>query len=1021
MADAPEDGSPDRAIGTVRRRLVMGAAVCWVFVVAASGTWLWRAAETTAIAMAAEGARQAFARDVTFRRWATSHGGVYVPVSDTTPPNPYLTDVPRRDVTTTDGLPLTLVNPAFMMRQVYEIGRQAGVRSHITSAQPIRPENGPDPWEAQALVSLQTGFSEVSELVTIDGAQHLRLMKPLVTEKGCLKCHAAQGYREGDLRGGISVAVPFERYAEAVAEARERLVGFHVLIGGLGLVGLALGNRALKRAEEQQANSERASRAMFDHMTPGAFRQNADGRLTDANPSLLRMFGVTRDEFLSRTTENTNWDVVHEDGRPFTPEEYPSVVAIRTGQPLSGVVMGLLNERTGERFWAEVDAVPEFRPGEASAHQALVTLHDITSRRDAQRKLRESEERFALAFHTSPYAIVVSRLADGLILDVNEAFCSMSGHSREEAIGRSALALNLWPCVADREHMVATLRAKGEVIDREQRFRTRDGRDLMTVLSARIATIGGGLCIFASIADVTVQRRTEERYQTLFREMLDGFALHDIVLDEAGRPVDYRFIAVNPAFESLTGLKAGDIVGRTVREVLPGVESHWIQNYGKVVSTGEPAFFENRVEALDKHFEVSAFRTGPGQFACVFVDVTERKRAEAERQRLLNQLAQAQKMESIGRLAGGVAHDFNNMLGVILGHAELALAQVQPTDPIRSDLEAIHSTAVRSGGLTRQLLAFARRQTVSPRVLDLRHTIGGMLEMLRRLIGEDIALDWQPASELWSVRLDPSQVDQVLANLCVNARDAMPHGGTIRISVRNTLVDASERTAREGVTPGPFVLLSVEDTGSGMDEQTLAQLFEPFFTTKDVGRGTGLGLATVYGIVKQNHGFIDVHSVPGCGSRFDIYLPTSAVGTSAEVTTPQASPRGQRETILLVEDDQALLVLAQTLLESLGYRVLSANHPAQAERLVADHGSDIDLLMTDVVMPGMNGRDLARALLGAYPRMKCLFTSGYTADIIATHGVLDENVPFLQKPYSTADLASALRRLLGRDAPTVPA
>ncbi len=378
------------------------------------------------------------------------------------------------------------------------------------------------------------------------------------------------------------------------------------------------------------------------------------------------------------------------------------------------------------------------------------------------------------------------------------------------------------------------------------------------------------------------------------------------------------------------------------------------------------------------------------------------------------QLHQAQKMEAVGRLAGGVAHDFNNMLAVISGHADLALEQTTPDGPLHADLLAIQKAAQRSADLTRQLLAFARKQTIAPKVLDLNDTIAGMLKMLGRLIGEDIRLFWKPANSLWPVNMDPAQIDQIMVNLVVNARDAIADVGKIIIETDQAEFDESYCEAHAGFIPGRYVLLAVSDNGCGMDKGVLAQLFDPFFTTKPRGRGTGLGLATVYGIVKQNHGFIGVYSEPGQGSTFKIYLPRHAADQAGASPTPAPAiaPTGA-ETVLLVEDEAALLKLGKLLLERLGYTVLAAGSPNQARELAEAHASTIHLLLTDVIMPDMSGRELWQRLSALRPDLKCLFMSGYTADVIAHHGVLDDGVHFLQKPFSREALAAKLREVLG--------
>jgi PAS domain S-box-containing protein len=394
-------------------------------------------------------------------------------------------------------------------------------------------------------------------------------------------------------------------------------------------------------------------------------------------------------------------------------------------------------------------------------------------------------------------------------------------------------------------------------------------------------------------------------------------------------------------------------------------------------------------------------------------DITERKRAEEEKERLRAQLMHAHKMESVGRLAGGVAHDFNNILQTILGHTEMALLKVSPADPLRPILQEILKAGNRSADLTRQLLAFARKQVVNPRVLDLNDIIPGMLKMLQRLIGEQIDLAWMPGHELWNLRMDPSQVDQILANLVVNARDAIDGAGRVTIETGNRVVDRDYCADHMECAPGEYVTLTVSDTGCGISLENIANIFEPFYTTKGIGHGTGLGLATVYGIVKQNDGFITVRSEPTQGTTFTIHLPRVAqAATKVAAEKKDGSLATGSETILLVEDNEDVLQLCGDFLRGLGYQVLPARAPGEAIRLASESAGAIDLLITDVIMPEVNGKELANRLKGLRQGLRCLFMSGYMADVIADHGVLVKGVLFIQKPFTMKALAEKVREAL---------
>jgi PAS domain S-box-containing protein len=510
-------------------------------------------------------------------------------------------------------------------------------------------------------------------------------------------------------------------------------------------------------------------------------------------------------------------------------------------------------------------------------------------------------------------------------------------------------------------------------------------------------------------------KEREERYRRLLDSGNDAIYVHSI--NDDGYPGlftevnDIACSRLGYTREEMLRMSPADIDAPELLEKLP-------ETIQRLLKEGHCTFEMTHIAGDGRKIpvEINAHRfTHQGQSIVISIarDITERRRSEEEKSKLQNQLQQSQKMESVGRLAGGVAHDFNNMLGVILGHAEVAMERVDPAQPIHADLREIHKAAERSANLTRQLLAFARKQTIAPRIIDVNETATGMLKMLQRLIGEDIHLAWLPGVDVWPVMADPSQIDQLLANLCVNARDAIAGVGKVTIETGNAVFDEAYCADHLGFVPGEYALLAVSDDGCGMDKETIDHIFEPFYTTKGVGEGTGLGLATVYGIVKQNSGFINVYSEPERGTTFKIYLPRHLGATDREkVEEPQGPALRGLETVLVVEDEPSLLKLAAMLLEAQGYTVLAAGTPGEAIRLAEERDGKIDLLMTDVVMPEMNGRELAQRLLALHPHLKCLFTSGYTSNVIAHHGVLHAGVCFLQKPFSRRDLAEKVREAL---------
>jgi PAS domain S-box-containing protein len=644
-----------------------------------------------------------------------------------------------------------------------------------------------------------------------------------------------------------------------------------------------------------------------------------------------------------------------------------------------------------------------------------------------------------------------------------------------------------------------------------------------------------------AIEQEEMRRESEMRFRDLFDNSLSGIALHKILVDVQGKPIDFIFLEVNPAYEAQTGTRVADILGRRATQVYPGIEkSGLIQIYGRVALGGEPVIFETFFEPLQRHYHISAFQVDQGRFAAVFDDVTERKRAEAalretqgryqslfqasqdgialadadtaiirdcnpallrmvgrnreevvgqhhkilhpqqdgvveesyrvhsdqipelpvqtqlvtktgslvdveitagevmiegrrhlvvnfrditerkkaqlEREKLEQQFRASQKMEAIGSLAGGVAHDFNNLISVILSYTGLVMEALREGDPLRNDLVQVKRAGERAAALTRQLLAFSRKQIMQPVSLCLNQVAVGVEKMLQRILGEDIDYVQALAPDLGVVRADPGQIEQVLMNLVVNARDAMPEGGKLTIETFNVEIDEEYAAHHVAVTPGSYVQLVVTDTGCGMDEHTRGRLFEPFFTTKEQGKGTGLGLSTVYGIVKQSGGNIWVYSEPGRGTTFKIYLPRELGATAMVPHAPVVTQATGTETILVVEDEQALREVARRSLAAAGFTVFTAANGVEALETAARHTGEIQLLLTDVVMPKMSGRALAQELVKTRPAIKVVYMSGYTDNAIVHHGVLDAGIQFIGKPFTGAELTRKVREVLDLDA-----
>ncbi|HEX9849256.1 hybrid sensor histidine kinase/response regulator [Candidatus Deferrimicrobium sp.] len=503
---------------------------------------------------------------------------------------------------------------------------------------------------------------------------------------------------------------------------------------------------------------------------------------------------------------------------------------------------------------------------------------------------------------------------------------------------------------------------------------------------------------------------SESRFRVLVEHAPDAIVVYDATQN--------RFVDANANADRLFGCSREELLASgpprfyasAQPDGFPPAES--MEKMIERALAGETLLFERAVhnaEGKDLLCEVRLARlpfTDRNLMRGSFIDITERKKLE-------ERLRQSQKMESVGRLAGGIAHDFNNLLTVITGYSELMLSQLEERSPLVKEVEEIKRAGERASSLTQQLLAFSRRQVLQPRVIDLNEVVSRVEKMLRRLIGEDVELRTVPGAGLWSVKADPGQIEQVLVNLVVNARDAMPGGGVLTIETGNVFLDEEYSLGHLPAQSGHYVMLAVSDTGVGMDERTKSQVFEPFFTTKESGKGTGLGLSTVYGIVKQSGGYIWVYSEPGKGSTFKVYIPRTEEREDGprKAVPPVEDLRGEK-TVLIVEDEESILKLSCAVLGGYGYAVLAARGGEDGLRIAGKHEGEISLLLTDVVMPGMGGRELYERILQQRPKIKVLYMSGYTDKAIVRRGVLDPGTSFLQKPFSPISLARKVKEVL---------
>jgi PAS domain S-box-containing protein len=763
-----------------------------------------------------------------------------------------------------------------------------------------------------------------------------------------------------------------------------------------------LAEARVERAETETELATQASeldyRRLFEAAQDGILILDVNtGRITDVNPYLFQLLGFSRGEMVGKTIGELY---------PFKNIESNQAMLQRLQQQ-GHVHYKTLPLETRDGRHISVEFVSNvYEAGDKQLIQC--NIRDITERLHA-----ESATALLAAIVESSDDAIIGKDLNGIITSWNTGAEKILGYSAAEMVGNSIMRL----IPADRQEEEKQIVGKIQCGESVQHFETvrqaKDGRFInVSVTVSPIKDSTGAVIGASKVAhDITATKQAEEarrasetRYRTLFEYAPDGILIADS---------ESNYVDANTSICQMLGYTHDELIGLNASNIVTLAE---FPHIGPALSTikAESNYHREwqfrRKDGSVFPAEVIATKMPDGNLLAMIDDITERKRLEA-------QFIQAQKMEVIGNLAGGVAHDFNNMLGVIMGYGEIIMTKLSAESPVRDDVEQIQHAAERALGLTRQLLVFSRKQAVQPVVLNLNATLESLDKMLRQLIDEDIDLQIVPGKELARIKADSGYIGQVLMNLVVNARDAMPNGGKLTIETSNVTLDANYTHTHPEVTSGDYVMLGVSDTGTGMTDEVKTHLFEAFFTTKPLGKGTGLGLATCQTIVQQSGGHMDVYSEVGKGTAFKIYFPRveQPLGIKVDPIQTGPLPRGT-ETLLVVEDEPSVRHLACGALQAQGYQVLSATNGQDGLRSAREHtGPAIRLVITDVIMPQMGGKVMADWLKTTYPDLKILFTSGYTDDAIADHGVLDPGVAFLPKPYTLATLTRKVRELL--DAP----
>jgi PAS domain S-box-containing protein len=763
-----------------------------------------------------------------------------------------------------------------------------------------------------------------------------------------------------------------------------------------------------KQAEQALIEERHLLHTLMENLPDVIYFKDRESRFTRVNKALAKAFGVSGP---SQVVGRTDFDFFTAEHAQEAHNDEQEI--INTGQP----VVGKEEKETwpdGHVTWASTTKMP-LRDAKGNIIGTFGVSRDITERKRAEEALRDSEEKYRVLYQSSSDAIMMTAPPEWKFAAGNLAAMALFG-ARDE---RELVAAAPWSLSPEYQPdgELSSVKAR-QMIDLamergshlfEWTHKKFSGEEFVATVTLTRMIYRGQLFLQGTVRDITERKRAEAEHIRLVTAIEQS--AEAVVMTNTEGAIEY----VNPAFTRITGYNREEVLGQNPRILKSGKQDPALyQQLWATILNGQTWHGEliNRRKdgsLYTEQMNITPVRDALGEvthFIATKQDVTARKQLE-------RQLIQAQKMEAVGRLAGGVAHDFNNLLTIINGYAQLLIEPISPKDPRRGHLKEILMAGERAASLTRQLLAFSRLQVLEPRVLDLNSVIANIEKMLRRLIGEDVELVSTLKPDLGRVKVDPGQIEQVIMNLAVNARDAMPQGGKLFIETSNVEIDEIYARGHSPMIPGKYVMVAVSDTGCGMDLETQAHIFEPFFTTKGKDRGTGLGLATVYGIVKQSGGFIWVYSAPGRGSTFKIYLPSieEALPTAEPAEVPAELAKAS-ETVLVVEDEQGVRSLVCETLASHGYKVLEAAGAAQALQIAEQHTEPIHLLLTDVVMPQTSGKGLAKGLLTLHPETKVIYMSGYTDDAIVRHGILEGGTPFLQKPFAPKALLLKMREVL---------
>ncbi|MEC9493380.1 PAS domain S-box protein [Flexistipes sp.] len=965
----------------------------WFFIIAVNCVIYYFHVKAHVYSRALEEARESFEKDVILREWISTLGGVYVPVSNYIKPNPYL-KIPRRDVTTEKGEKLTLLNPAYVTRLLHEFENKKNddIISHITSLDPINPKNQPNRWEKRALKSFEAGKTEYKQLADKNGKTVFRYMAPLKVKEVCLKCHGEKGYKIGDryyevgeIRGGISVTLNFSPYQAVLVRETKQFIISSAVLGIFGFLGLFVSYRIIRKQRRETENERDKYLALFENSPLGIMQYDKEGNILECNSVFADLMGSSEEKI-------TQLNLLELNNEKISKAYNDSIIKG------FGVAEGWYTSVTGNKTVYARASFKGIEDENGEVVSGIAVVEDNTESYYREKDL----ERLATIVKDSINEIYIYDADTLEFIDANRSALENIGYSLDELRRMTPLDINLNSTKEDFEQIINPLKTgeKDKVIFNTYHCR-KDGSKYPVEIYLQWMELEKP--VFVSFAyDITRRKQTEEKFENIFNSVNDAIRIVDL---------DGNILSTNRKGAEYYGYSTEELKNMNIEDIRTKEGTDKIKENIDAIRQKGSMIFETEHKRKDgTTFPVEINSTlieyeGKSAILNVIRDISERKRAEKEKDELTRQVIQSQKLEAVGQLAGGIAHDFNNFLAGMMAYIDLLKRSRNLEQHEKEYLSQMMQLAERSAKLVENMLAFSRKQVSMPQIIDVNRQLSISEKLYRKMIKENIQLMVEYYSHPIYIKIDPVQLDQIILNLVSNARDAIEDNGRIDIKVSTgSSEDILEHNSIVKPNADKYCLLTVSDNGAGIDEEKLYKIFEPFFTTKSAGTGTGLGLATIYGIVKQNNGYIFCESKKGRGTTFYIYFPVSDEKPSekqliGKETKPDEKVSYTEKKVLLCEDDESVRNVLSKMLGAAGFNIIEAADGEEGLRKFEENKDDIFCVVSDYVIPFKNGIELYEDIMSISPDMGFILVSGYShdADKIAELNE-NRNFSFLNKP-----------------------